>query len=100
MIRIKDSELIRKQINYLLEERERITLEMQKIGNILKVYPSDSNFILIKVLDADKLYKYLIINKIIARNRTNQPLCANCIRVTIGTIDENNLLLEKLIEFK
>ena len=100
MIRIQDSELIRKQINYLLEERERITLEMQKIGNILKVYPSDSNFILIKVLDADKLYKYLIINKIIARNRTNQPLCANCIRVTIGTIDENNLLLEKLIEFK
>ena len=100
MIRIKDSELIRKQINYLLEERERITLEMQKIGNILKVYPSDSNFILIKVLDADKLYNYLIINKIIARNRTNQPLCANCIRVTIGTIDENNLLLEKLIEFK
>ncbi len=100
IIRIKDSELIRKQINYLLEERERITLEMQKIGNILKVYPSDSNFILIKVLDADKLYNYLIINKIIARNRTNQPLCANCIRVTIGTIDENNLLLEKLIEFK
>ena len=100
MIRIQDSELIRKQINYLLEERERITLEMQKIGNILKVYPSDSNFILIKVLDADKLYKYLIINKIIARNRTNQPLCSNCIRVTIGTIDENNLLLEKLIEFK
>ena len=100
MIRIQDSELIRKQINYLLEERERITLEMQKIGNILKVYPSDSNFILIKVLDADKLYNYLIINKIIARNRTNQPLCANCIRVTIGTIDENNLLLEKLIEFK
>ncbi len=100
IIRIKDSELIRKQINYLLEERERITLEMQKIGNILKVYPSDSNFILIKVLDADKLYNYLIINKIIARNRTNQPLCANCIRITIGTIDENNLLLEKLIEFK
>ena len=100
IIRIKDSELIRKQINYLLEERERITLEMQKIGNILKVYPSDSNFILIKVLDVDKLYNYLIINKIIARNRTNQPLCANCIRITIGTIDENNLLLEKLIEFK
>lgn len=100
MIRIQDSELIRKQINYLLEERERITLEMQKIHNILKVYPSDSNFILIKVLDADKLYNYLIINKIITRNRTNQPLCANCIRVTIGTIDENNLLLEKLIEFK
>ena len=100
MIRIQDSEVIRKQINYLLEERERITLEMQKIHNILKVYPSDSNFILIKVLDADKLYNYLIINKIITRNRTNQPLCANCIRVTIGTIDENNLLLEKLIEFK
>ncbi len=100
MIRIQDSEVIRKQINYLLEERERITLEMQKIHNILKVYPSDSNFILIKVLDADKLYNYLIINKIITRNRTNQPLCRNCIRVTIGTIDENNLLLEKLIEFK
>ncbi len=100
MIRIQDSEVIRKQINYLLEERERITVEMQKIHNILKVYPSDSNFILIKVLDADKLYNYLIINKIITRNRTNQPLCRNCIRVTIGTIDENNLLLEKLIEFK
>ena len=73
---------------------------MQKIHNILKVYPSDSNFILIKVLDADKIYNYLITNKIITRNRTNQPLCAHCIRITIGTIDENNLLLEKLIEFK
>lgn len=97
--RLENKELIQSQVNYLISERERVEIELNKIVTIVKVYPSDANFLLIKVNDADKLYNYLISNKIIARNRSSQPLCENCLRITIGTIQENNLMLKKMKEF-
>lgn len=63
---------------------------------VVKVYPSDANFILVQVTDANKLYKYLLDKGIVVRNRTNQLNCLNCLRISVGTAAENQTLVEAL----
>ena len=65
----------------------------------IQVYPSDANFILIKTLDGRKVYDFLIDKKIITRDRSKITLCEGCIRITIGTAKENELLLNRLKEY-
>ncbi|MFV0506716.1 MAG: histidinol-phosphate transaminase [Bacteroidales bacterium] len=88
----------KKNIQILNAERESLTLALNSIKFIIKVYRSDSNFLLVKVDDANEIYNYLINKGVIVRNRTNVPLCNNCIRITVGTTDENNMLIELLRE--
>jgi histidinol-phosphate aminotransferase len=61
-----------------------------------KVYPSDANFLLVKVTDANAIYSYLRDKGIIVRNRNNVLLCEGCLRITVGTERENSELLEAL----
>ena len=61
-----------------------------------KIYPTEANFILVKVDDANKRYAELIAKGIVIRNRTTQPLCDNCLRFTVGTEQENMKLIEVL----
>ncbi|MGE0566717.1 MAG: histidinol-phosphate transaminase [Bacteroidia bacterium] len=82
-----------KERNYLIEG-------LSKFKFINKIYPSEANFILIKVADANGLYNYLAGKQIITRNRSNVTLCENCIRITIGTPDENKVLLDTLNNYK
>jgi len=63
------------------------------------VFPSDSNFILGKVREANKVYDYLLENKIIVRNRSNMINCEECLRFTVGTEEENNKLIEILSKY-
>jgi histidinol-phosphate aminotransferase len=65
-----------------------------------KVYPSDANFFLALVTDAQAVYDYLVEKGIIVRNRTRVELCNNCLRITIGTKSENIELLSALRQFK
>ena len=62
-----------------------------------KIYPTEANFILVKVDDANKRYNELINKGIVIRNRTTQPLCDNCLRLTIGTEVENKKLINELL---
>lgn len=86
--------LVTEQIEQLLKERQSLVEELEVLPFVTKVYPSDANFILIKVDDANKRYNQLMAKGIIIRNRTNQPLCENCLRLTIGTSVENRRLIE------
>lgn len=95
---LNNTTLIKSQITILKEERARLEREFIQLDSVVKLYKSDANFILIKVKDANNTYKWLIDNKVIVRNRTNQPLCANCIRITIGTVEENEILIAKMKE--
>ena len=61
-----------------------------------KVYPSDANFFLVRVTDANAIYHYLVQQGIIVRNRTNVALCNNCLRITVGAKAENEQLLKAL----
>lgn len=84
------------QIKSILEERERLITELNEIKFVFKIYPSDANFILVKVDDATKRYNQLIEKGIVIRNRTSQPGCENCLRLTVGTPEENKILIETL----
>lgn len=86
------------EIIVLKEEREKLILELSGIDFIEKIHPSDANFLLVKVDDANKRYDGLIAKGIVIRNRTNQPLCNNCLRFTVGTSTENNKLIKTLKE--
>jgi histidinol-phosphate aminotransferase len=89
-------ELVNEQITSILNERDQIFDELKTIDFVSKIYPTDANFVLVKVDDATKRYNQLIEKGIVIRNRTNQPLCENCLRFTIGTKEENNKLMNAL----
>lgn len=93
---LKLSDIVSQQIKSLLIERELLVNQLKTVSFIKNVYPSDANFILIKVDDANKRYDELSKKGIIIRNRTNQPLCENCLRITIGTSKENQQLISAL----
>jgi histidinol-phosphate aminotransferase len=60
------------------------------------IYPTDANFILVRVDDANAIYQYLVEKSIIVRNRNTVSLCMGCIRITVGTPEENKILLDTL----
>lgn len=84
----------------LIQQKERLMQEFKQFGFIKHIYPSDANFILVKVDDAKKLYQYLVSKTIVVRNRSSQPLCENSLRITIGTPKENDTLLTALKNYK
>lgn len=88
----------KKNIKFILEEKERIQTEIVQLPFVKKVYPSDANFLLIEVKDANLLYNQLIEQKIIIRNRDKQ--IKNTVRITIGSKRENKLLLNALKNIK
>lgn len=83
----------------IIEEKKNLETELEKIAFIEKIYPSDANFILIKVDNATKRYNQLIEKGIVIRNRTNDDLCENCLRITVGTKEENGKLISELLSF-
>ena len=87
-------------IKNIVEQRSKVQQQLQEFSFIKEIYPSDSNFILTKVEDADSLYQYLLANKVIVRNRSKEPLCENCLRITIGTPQENETLINALKNYE
>jgi len=87
---------IKKNIDLVLNQRKLLVSCLEKLDFIEKIYKSDSNFLLVKVDNADFRYNQLLKNGIIVRNRSNQPLCQNCLRITIGTENENKSLIKIL----
>jgi len=90
----KDS--VQAQIESILNERINLINAFKSVPFIKKIYPSEANFILIKVDDANKRYKELIKNGIVVRNRSSQLHCENCLRITVGTPSENTQLITLL----
>lgn len=84
------------QVKKIVSERENVINSLKPIHFIKQIFPSDANFILVKVDDATLRYNQLIKAGIVVRNRNHQPLCENCIRITIGTKEENNRLITTL----
>ena len=83
-------------VKLILDERECLADALKKLSVVEKVYPSDANFLLVKVNDANGIYKQLIDKSIIVRNRNSVLLCGNCLRITVGTDKENETLIDSL----
>ncbi|MBQ1651172.1 MAG: histidinol-phosphate transaminase, partial [Paludibacteraceae bacterium] len=84
------------QVKEILAERSRMAEELQKLDCVETVYPSEANFLLVKVDDANARYKKLVESGVIVRNRTTVQLCEGCLRITIGSQTENNQLLANI----
>ncbi|MFC0605649.1 histidinol-phosphate transaminase [Winogradskyella pulchriflava] len=93
LIKIDD---VNKEIAAILDERKRLIEKLNSISFVEKIFPSDANFVLVKVDNATGRYNELVKKGIVVRNRTNQPGCENCLRFTIGTEKENTRLLNTL----
>lgn len=96
--RVMDQNLVRQEVEAILSQRDTLNNALEGIKFILHIYPSDANFILVKVDDANLRYEQLISKGIVIRNRSTQPLCDNTLRFTVGTEEENNQLLTALKE--
>ena len=89
---------VKQEVINIIKERDLLLNELKEVSFVSEIYPTDCNFVLVKVDDATKRYNQLIEKGIVTRNRTNQPLCENCLRFTIGTKEENKKLIEALKE--
>ena len=83
-------------VKALLMERKSLIEALQALPLVKKIYPTDANFVLVKVDDANKIYKQLVDKGIIVRNRNTVTLCEGCLRITVGTPSENKQLLTAL----
>jgi histidinol-phosphate aminotransferase len=86
-------------IKELVQMRAALKGVFEKIPFVRKVYPSDANFLLVKVDDAKGVYNYLLSRGIVVRDRSNVQLCENCLRITIGTEEENTDLVEAMADW-
>lgn len=82
---------------YLVSERKRVAECLTRIDCVEHIYPSDANFLLVKVKDADATYASLLEDGIVTRNRNRVALCGGCLRITIGSDNENDAMLAGLI---
>lgn len=94
--RLSNPQEVKREIMVLLEERKRLQNDLSKMGFVKQIFGSDANFLLVRVKDAGKKYEQLIKAGVVVRNRSNQELCENTLRFTVGTPEENNQLLKIL----
>jgi histidinol-phosphate aminotransferase len=95
--RLQEMDVIQNEVAQLVSERKRLHQELECcVRYIEKVYPSDGNFLLIKVDDATKRYNQLLKAGVVVRNRTTEALCENCLRISVGICEENQILLRAL----
>jgi histidinol-phosphate aminotransferase len=84
----------------ILHEKHILVEELSQLPAVQHIYPSDANFLLVKVTDARALYQHLIEDKIIVRDRSKVILCENCLRITVGTAEENLQLVNSILSYK
>lgn len=97
---LSDTKSYSREVKALREGRKWLEKELAHCGIVKKIFPSDSNFLLVRVDDADKRYGQLIDRGLVVRNRSREPLCENCLRITVGTPEENRKLVEALRSFQ
>lgn len=90
---------VKEWVKILLAERKNLITELNKLNMVKAIHPTDANFVLVNVGDANKVYQYLVDKGIIVRNRNSVSLCLGCVRISIGTPEENAELIKALKEY-
>jgi len=91
---------VQKSVTATIAERMRLVSELGRIGCVKRVFPSDSNFLLVRVTDARGIHQQLAQRGIIVRDRSSEPKLGNCIRISVGTPEQNDSLLTALKELR
>jgi len=97
---LKNKNAFDKQVKAILAERDNLNQKLQDIPGVKKVYHTDANFILVKINDAKSIYQNLIEQGIVVRDRSNVKLCDDCLRITVGTENENRELFMALTKIE
>ena len=95
LISLGKKESVIKVRDKIISERKKLAVQLSELKSVIKVYPSEANFLLVKVTNADRIYKKLQKAGIVIRNRSNQLNLSGCLRVTVGTEEENKKLLNE-----
>ena len=95
---LRNTEKTSQEISEIISERCQLIKALEEVELVEEIYPSDANFLLVKVDDANKRYTQLVKKGIVVRNRSNQILCENCMRFKVGTKEENEKLIKELKE--
>lgn len=90
---------VNNMIQELVNMRQALKEVLESLPAVEKVYPSDANFLLVKTINAKQAYQFLLSKSIVVRDRSNIALCDDCLRITIGTEDENTKLVDALLEY-
>lgn len=96
---LDEAPMIRAVVKELIASRDNLAARLAELDCVKKVHPSDANFLLVEVVDAQAMYDFLKGCGVIVRNRSKVTLCGNCLRITVGTEGENDLLIEKMNEY-
>ncbi len=96
---LAQSEKMKENVRLILKQRERLEKELASFACVEKIFPSEANFLLIRVSDADRLYQFLAKSGIIVRNRSRELHCENCLRITIGIEEEMDQLLDAMTQY-
>jgi histidinol-phosphate aminotransferase len=83
-------------VKTIRQERQRLAKDLTALPRVIKVYPSEANFLLVQVSEAKEIYSRLIQKGIVVRDRSNVILCDNCLRITVGTEEENTQLIQAI----
>lgn len=87
-------------IRNILKQKEWLIAQLNKLAMVQKIWPSDANFLLVKFQSHDKVFQYLKRGRIIVRDRSKEPKCEGCLRITVGTSSDNLLMLKLLKQFE
>jgi len=96
---LQHTDTVNDWIRETVEQRKLLAQTLPKFSFVEKIFPSDANFLLVKVNNANQLYDYLAAHEVVVRNRSKEPGCEGCLRMSIGTADENNTLIKLLNEY-
>ena len=96
---MNDRNRVGEWIGRTLEGRARLVSRLAEFPFVRKIFPTDANFVLVSTDDAKAIYRFLIDERIIVRDRSNVALCEGCLRITVGTEEENTRLLAALAAF-
>ena len=97
---IHNIDFVKDSVKKLNQNREKVIFELKKLPNVLNIFPSDANFLLVKFADARRIFDYLIEQKVIVRDRSKVILCEDSLRISIGSEEENHVLLNLLNQYK
>ncbi len=93
---LADEQGMHERIAFLIQAREELAAALHGLEIVDHVFPSVTNFMLVRFQDSDRVYQHLLQHGVVVRNQSKQPNCANCLRITVGTVEENMRFLEVL----
>jgi histidinol-phosphate aminotransferase len=86
-------------VEVLIKEKNRVTAALKNLPFVVEIFPSDANFLLVRMKGARRIYDYLMKQGVIVRDRSKEDLCQECLRITVGSKEENDVLLHALTKF-